>query len=140
MSGFEVAGLVIGIVGLHAACQSCYRVFTKIKDAKHDVSLTLSRLEIQELVLEAWLWHWGIHQGQQLTEGEAARTTLFQYLQTNLPAAYGIVNVLYCTSQLLLDHAKHRENYAQWTNTAGESNLPELVCSWLSRLQTYHQC
>ncbi|KAL2117134.1 hypothetical protein VTJ04DRAFT_9302 [Mycothermus thermophilus] len=126
MSGIEVAGLVIGIVGLHAACQSCYRVFTKIKDAKHDVSLTLSRLEIQELVLEAWLWHWGIHQGQQLTEGEAARTTLFQYLQTNLPAAYGIVNVLYCTSQLLLDHAKHRENYAQWTNTAGESNLPEL--------------
>jgi transposase-like protein len=51
----EVAGLVVGIVGLYSACQSCYNLFSETKNSVSNATLAARELEIHGSILKAWV-------------------------------------------------------------------------------------
>ncbi|KAK4116822.1 hypothetical protein N656DRAFT_842216 [Canariomyces notabilis] len=123
----EVAGLVVGIVGLYSACSTCYKVFTDVKGAGRDADLTAHRLRIQESVLRAWMWHWDVRSDSGLQEAEAAETKLGRYLKKNPHAAHGIAGVLYCVGEILSDRKKLHDDYGLSVELNDESQLPVVL-------------
>lgn len=115
----EVAGLVVGIVSLYSACQSCYTLYSETGDSKANVTLAAHQLEIHGSILKAWAFYWEIklHDPNLPTteesgdDQETANTKLRRYLERNPYKAKGITSALYCIGDALSDKKKLLNDY-----------------------------
>lgn len=126
----EVAGLVVGIVGLYTACQSCYSLFSDAKNAEASTILAARELDIHGSILKAWACYWEIKPtppkvDSKKDEGQISQK-LARYLERNQYKAMGIAAALQCIGDVLSDKQKLLATYGvdvnlEMTNTTVRS-------------------
>lgn len=107
----EVAGLVVGIVGLYTACQSCYSLYTESKSAQQNVNAALHDLQIHKSILKAWAFYWEIPESlidRKNTGDQSERVCpkLEWYLKRYPDKAIGIASALQRTGDVLSDRER----------------------------------
>lgn len=112
----EVAGLVVGIVGLYSATQSCYALYTDTRDAKDSFRPALHDLEINRAILRAWAVYWEITTPDGSAAAERGGTKLAVYLKKYPEKGRGIASALIRTSTVLLNGEKLAVDYGLQTN------------------------
>lgn len=106
----EVAGLVVDIISLYSACQSCYNLYSETKDSTTNVTLAAHQLDIHRSIFKAWAFYWEIKlpDPNHLTADESgedqelANIKLRRYLARNTYKAKGIASALYCIGGVML--------------------------------------
>ncbi|KAK4206017.1 prion-inhibition and propagation-domain-containing protein [Rhypophila decipiens] len=112
----DVAGLVVGIVGLYTTCRDCYAFFTTAKNAESDAAAHLRELEIQRSILNAWGFHWQIQdedgaepQGSDHSGRKPKR--LHEFLLRNRFKAEGVFKTLSALADTLSNQEKLTKRY-----------------------------
>lgn len=112
----DVSGLVVGIISLYLACQSCYNLYSETKDSTTNVTLAAHQLDIYRSIFKAWAFYWEIklHDPTAEVSGddqELANIKLRRYLERNPYKAKGIASALYCIGDALSDKRKLLDAY-----------------------------
>ncbi|KAL2673844.1 hypothetical protein Neosp_012288 [[Neocosmospora] mangrovei] len=123
----DVAGLVVGIISLYSAGQSCYALYTDVRDAKDNFRAALHDLQIHRSIHKAWAANWGIREDAAVEPGETEAPDrdgrkLKLYLTKYPDKARGIASALIRTSDVLSNGKKLSDDYGLETNL--EINLP----------------
>ncbi|OJJ42270.1 hypothetical protein ASPZODRAFT_137407 [Penicilliopsis zonata CBS 506.65] len=113
----DVTGLVIGIVGLYSTCQSCYNLYTDVRDAETSAVTAAHELEIHKSILKAWGFYWQIQPTLSAEErdGEVSEK-LKRYLTRYPDKAIGIASALHCIGEALSDKRKLLDTYGLEVN------------------------
>ncbi|RKK85654.1 hypothetical protein BFJ71_g14052 [Fusarium oxysporum] len=130
----EVAGLVIGIVGLYSACQSCYDLYSKAKDSAKEASLAANELEIHKSILKSWASYWEfnphlVRAEESEEERKIIGKKMEQYIERYPEKAIGIVRALKCIGDALSDRKKLLDIYGLEVNLDDVDIVEEIIPS-----------
>lgn len=117
----EVTGLAVGIIGLYSTCQSCYNLYSDVRNAETTALMAARKLETHQSILKAWAFYWEITPHPRIAEHggdqkERMSDKLKQYLSKYPNKAVGIVNVLYCISDALSNEQQLLDKYGLEVN------------------------